>query len=71
MNPEAEYLRRRELHELHMARRAQCKRARRVHHHLAAIYATRRADLGPASAEVLRVPAPWRAWRAFWRLVWD
>ncbi|MEA1084014.1 MAG: hypothetical protein EOP65_05935 [Sphingomonas sp.] len=72
MNPEAEYLRRRELHELHMARRAQCKRARRVHHHLAAIYATRRADLGPAPMPVaMPVPGPWRAWRSFWRLVWD
>jgi hypothetical protein len=71
MNPEAEYLRRRELHELHMARRAQCKRARRVHHHLAAIYATRRADLGLASATAVRPPARWRAWRSFWWLVWD
>ena len=69
MNPEFEYLRRRELHELHMARWARCKRARRVHHHLATIYATRRAALGPALPG-LPAAAPWRAWRSFWRLLW-
>jgi hypothetical protein len=67
MNPEFEYLRRRELHELRMARGARCKRARRVHHHLATIYATRRAALGPA----LPAAASWRTWRSFWQLLWD
>jgi len=66
MDPDHEYLRRRELHERLMARRARCKRARRVHHHLASIYATRRAAIiGPVPA-----PSRWQALRAFWRDLW-
>jgi len=67
MNSEVEYLRRRELHARQMARRARCKHARRVHHHLASIYATRRAALGPPLPQGV---AAWPSWRAFWRLLW-
>ena len=55
MDQEAEYLRRRELRELRMARRARCPRARGVHRHLASVYASRRAAIDP----VLPVPPSW------------
>ncbi|MEH3158863.1 MAG: hypothetical protein PGN08_07935 [Sphingomonas taxi] len=47
MTHEVEYLRRREQRERTMARRARCKRASRVHHDLAGIYAARRAAIVP------------------------
>lgn len=65
MDTDHEYLRRRELHERLMARRARCQRARRVHHDLAGIYATRRAAIGPVPAA-----SRWQALRAFWRELW-
>jgi hypothetical protein len=55
MDQEAEYLRRRELRELRMARRARCPRARGVHRQLASIYASRRSAIDPVSP----APASW------------
>ena len=67
MNQEAEYLWRRELRELRMARRARCPRARGVHRHLASVYASRRAAIDPHG---LRRPSRWAAFVALVRGVW-
>ena len=67
MDQEAEYLRRRELRELRMARRARCPRAKGVHRHLASVYASRRAALDPQPPAS---PTRWAALRALVRSLW-
>jgi len=67
MDQEAEYLRRRELRELRMARRARCPRARGVHRHLASIYASRRAAIEPQASVP---PSRWAAFRTIVRALW-
>jgi hypothetical protein len=67
MDHEVEYLRRCELRELRMARRARSPRARIVHRDLANIYASRRAAINPST----RVdPSRWAAFGAFLRNLW-
>lgn len=68
MDQEAEYLRRRELRELRMARRARCPRAKAVHRHLASVYASRRAAIDPHAP---RRPSRWVAFVALFRTVWS
>ncbi len=67
MDHEVEYLRRRELRELRMARRARSPRARIVHRDLANIYASRRAAISPSMPAE---PSWWAAVGAFLRNLW-
>jgi len=67
MDHEVEYLRRRELRELRMARRARSPRARIVHRDLASIYASRRAAISPSTPAA---PSRWAAFEAFLRSLW-
>ncbi|WP_271299315.1 hypothetical protein [Sphingomonas sp. CV7422] len=61
MERDVEYLRRREQHARGMARRADCRKARRAHRLLASAYAARRAALSPEAHPLLRL----------WQRLWD
>jgi hypothetical protein len=67
MDHEVEYLLRRELRELRMARRARSPRARIVHRDLANIYASRRVAISPP---ISVDPSRWAAFGAFLRNLW-